>query len=101
MMFLGRRVENSFWFRTAAKATPVTSAMSRRVDRVDGGGGGSGGEAKREGSSASRGTTDPGSAASREGATNGGEGISSAFPVVTLDEDAVQKFAEIEVRWGE
>lgn len=69
--------------------------------RVNGGGGsGSGDEAKGEGSSASQ-ETKSGSAAPREGAESGGEAKSGDFPVVTLDQDAVQKFAEIEVRWGE
>lgn len=70
--------------------------MSGLVDAGDGGGGG----AKGKGSSASTGTN-PGPAASREGAESGGEARSGDYPVVTLDEDAVQKFAEIEVRWGE
>lgn len=30
-----------------------------------------------------------------------GEGGREDFPIVTMDPDAVQKFAEIEVRWGE
>lgn len=36
------------------------------------------------------------------GKTEGGEASGGGtFPIVTLDADAVQKFAEIEVRWGE
>lgn len=100
LILLGRRAENSFWFRTASKATPVTSAMSGRVDGGGGGGGDGEGEAKGGGSSAVP-DTNPGSAAPREGAESGGEAKRGDFPVVTLDEDAVQKFAEIEVRWGE
>eukprot|EP00903_Cladosiphon_okamuranus_P006665 g6507.t1 len=93
VMFLGRRAENSFWFRTS-------TTMS---GRVDGGGGaygsGSGGEAKGGDGPASQDANSV-PAASREGAESGGEAKSGDFPVVTLDEDAVQKFAEIEVRWG-
>lgn len=120
LMFLGRRVENSCWYRTAAKTTaPVTSTMSGRVDDGGGGGGGggsggrgSGGGGSGSGGSGGGGTqgkgssasteTNPGStAAPREGAGSGGAARSGDFPVVTLDEDAVQKFAEIEARWGE
>lgn len=94
LLFLGHRPENSSWFRTAVKSNPVTSTMSGRVE----GGGGDGGGTKGGGSSVSR-QTNPGFTSPREGAESGGEASSGDFPVVTLDEDAVQKFAEIEVRW--
>lgn len=35
-----------------------------------------------------------------DGGKTGGE-LRSSLPAVTLDADAIQKFAEIEVRWGE
>lgn len=53
--------------------------------------------------SSSRETTAGGLASSDTGGkSEGGEaGGGGTFPIVTLDADAVQKFAEIEVRWGE
>lgn len=74
--------------------------MSGRVDGGAAGGGGGDGEVKGGGGSAVP-ETNPGPAALREGAESGGGAERGDFPAVTLDKDAVQKFAEIEVRWGE
>lgn len=73
-------------------------------DRTSSGGGGvEGVEAKGSTDSFTSLKTGPGAAAASGDVETRGGGAdgSEDFPIVTMDPDAVQKFAEIEVRWGE